>query len=46
MGIIYRLQGVEFEWDEQKAQSNIQKHEVAFGEAAEAFFDPFYLSRG
>ena len=42
MDIIYRLQGVEFEWAEQKARSNIQKHEVAFEEAAEAFFDPFY----
>jgi uncharacterized DUF497 family protein len=26
----------------QKAQSNIQKHGVAFEKAAEAFFDPFY----
>ncbi|MBI1880474.1 MAG: BrnT family toxin [Chloroflexi bacterium] len=42
MDIIYRLQGVEFEWDEDKAQSNIQKHGVTFEEAAEVFFDPFY----
>jgi len=42
MDIIYRLQGIEFEWDEQKAQSNIDKHEITFEEAAEAFFDPFY----
>ncbi|MBC8231819.1 BrnT family toxin [bacterium] len=42
MDIIYRLQGVEFEWDEDKSESNIQKHGVTFGEAAEVFFDPFY----
>jgi uncharacterized DUF497 family protein len=42
MDITYRLQGVEFEWDEQKARSNIQKHGVTFEEATEAFFDPFY----
>jgi uncharacterized DUF497 family protein len=42
MEIIYRLQGVEFEWDENKARSNIEKHSVTFEEAAEAFFDPFY----
>ncbi|MBD1934823.1 MULTISPECIES: BrnT family toxin [Cyanophyceae] len=42
MDIIYRLQGVEFEWDENKAQSNIEKHDVTFEEAAEVFFDPFY----
>jgi uncharacterized DUF497 family protein len=42
MDITYRLQGVLFEWDENKAQLNIQKHGVTFEEAAEAFFDPFY----
>ncbi len=42
MDIIYRLQGVEFEWDAQKARSNVEKHGVTFEEAAEAFFDPFY----
>lgn len=42
MDITYRLQGVEFEWDEDKAKSNIQKHGVTFEEAAEVFFDPFY----
>ena len=42
MDIIYRLQGVEFEWDENKARSNVEKHGVTFGEAAEVFFDPFY----
>lgn len=42
MDIVYRLQGVEFEWDETKAQSNIEKHGVTFEEATEVFFDPFY----
>ncbi len=42
MDIVYRLQGVEFEWDENKAAPNIQKHGVTFEEAAEIFFDPFY----
>lgn len=42
MDIIFQLQGVEFEWDEYKAQSNVEKHGVTFEEAAEVFFDPFY----
>lgn len=44
MNVIYRLQGSEFEWDANKAQSNIDKHGVTFEEAAEVFFDPFYQS--
>jgi len=42
MNIVCRLQGVEFEWNENKAQSNIEKHDVTFEEATEVFFDPFY----
>jgi hypothetical protein len=42
MNIVYRLQGMEFEWDESKAEANIQKHGVTFEEAAEVFLDPFY----
>jgi len=42
MNIVYQLQGVEFEWDSNKAQSNLEKHGVTFEEAAEVFFDPFY----
>lgn len=41
MDITHRLQDVEFAWDEDKANSNIQKHGVTFEEAAEVFFDPF-----
>lgn len=29
-----------FEWDEQKAQSNFQKHKITFAEAATVFGDP------
>lgn len=42
MDNVYRLQGIEFEWDENKAQTNFEKHGVTFEEAAEVFFDPFY----
>ena len=42
MDIVYRLQGLELEWDESKARRNVEKHGVTFEEAAEAFFDPFY----
>lgn len=42
MNIVYQLQGVQFEWDSNKAQSNIEKHDITFEEAAEVFFDPFY----
>lgn len=42
MDVVYRLQGVEFEWEENKARSNVQKHGVTFEEAAEVFFDPLH----
>ena len=29
-----------FEWDEEKAENNLQKHGVSFEEAAESFLDP------
>lgn len=29
----------EFEWDPEKAESNFQKHNVSFAEAATVFFD-------
>jgi hypothetical protein len=34
----------EFEWDTEKAASNLQKHEVSFEEAATVFFDPLSLT--
>ncbi len=42
MNRVFRLQGIEFEWNVDKAESNLRKHGVSFEEAAEAFFDPFY----
>jgi len=42
MDSVYRLQGVEFEWDTNKFQINLEKHGVSFEEVAEVFFDPFY----
>jgi uncharacterized DUF497 family protein len=42
MDSVYRLQGVEFEWDTNKFQIYLKKHGVSFEEAAEVFFDPFY----
>ena len=42
MSILYHLQDIEFQWDENKAQSNLLKHGIAFEEAAEVFFDPFH----
>lgn len=36
----FELNGVEFEWDEEKYAVNLGKHGVKFEEAAEVFFDP------
>lgn len=38
------LDGIEFEWDPNKASVNLEKHGVAFEEACEVFFDPFLRS--
>ena len=32
-----------FEWDDEKAISNLEKHGVSFGEATEVFYDPYAL---
>ncbi|MGH8863245.1 MAG: BrnT family toxin [Burkholderiales bacterium] len=37
----YRLHGVSFEWDANKAASNRVRHGVPFELACEVFFDPF-----
>jgi uncharacterized DUF497 family protein len=42
VNVTFTLQGVDFEWNRRKAQPNLKKHGVAFEEAAEVFFDPFY----
>lgn len=35
---------MEFEWDPDKAASNLEKHDISFEEAATAFGDPFSLT--
>jgi len=37
---------VNFEWDPQKAASNVRKHRVSFEEAATAFGDPLSVTIG
>ena len=32
-----------FEWDDQKARSNLRKHRVSFDEAKTVFDDPLYV---
>ena len=44
MIIEYKLQGIQFEWDSYKADTNFQKHRISFDTACEAFFDPFLQS--
>ena len=41
MKIAHILEDVDFEWDSEKADANLQKHGVSFPEACEVFFDPF-----
>lgn len=38
----HSLHGQTFEWDAEKATSNVRKHGVTFYEACEVFFDPFF----
>ncbi len=40
MDKVFAINGIEFEWDEEKYAVNIRKHGVKFEEAAEVFFDP------
>ena len=40
----YEFQGIKFEWDSHKADTNFQKHGISFDTACEAFFDPFVQS--
>ena len=43
MNVTYTLHDITFEWDSQKADENLRKHNVSFETACEAFFDPFVL---
>ena len=41
MNVKYSLHNIAFEWDSHKAAANLQKHNMTFELACEAFFDPF-----
>jgi uncharacterized DUF497 family protein len=41
MNVKYSLHNISFEWDSQKAATNLHKHSVTFELACESFFDPF-----
>jgi len=41
MDVAYRLSGIDFVWDREKAKSNLCKHGIAFETACEVFSDPF-----
>lgn len=41
MNVKYSLHNIVFEWDSQKAATNLRKHSITFELACEAFFDPF-----
>jgi uncharacterized DUF497 family protein len=41
MKVSFELNGLAFEWDDEKAKVDEEKHGVRFEEAAEAFFDIF-----
>ena len=41
MNIAYKLEELDFEWDSDKAEANLQKHDVSFTEACEVLLDPF-----
>ncbi len=38
------VDGLQFEWDPEKAAGNLEKHGITFEEACEVFFDPFLLA--
>jgi uncharacterized DUF497 family protein len=35
---------LQFEWDPEKAEKNLKKHDVSFEEASTIFFDPQFIS--
>jgi uncharacterized protein len=38
------IENMTFDWDEQKARSNLTKHDVSFDEATSVFDDPLFLT--
>jgi uncharacterized DUF497 family protein len=43
MDVRYLLQGLLFEWDQNKARTNLEKHSVSFENACEVFTDPLLV---
>jgi uncharacterized protein len=44
MNVYFVLNGITFLWDEEKARINPTNHDgITFQQAAEAFFDPFFI---
>lgn len=39
--VAHARNGIRFNWDREKAESNLGKHGVSFDAACEIFFDPF-----
>jgi uncharacterized DUF497 family protein len=44
MNIKIHFQGINFEWDVDKAFANVKKHGVDFQTSVEIFFDPFLMA--
>ena len=42
MDIQFPLNDTLFEWDSEKADTNLSKHRISFEIACQAFFDPFF----
>lgn len=45
MDVRYSFHGLLFEWDRDKAATNLRKHGVSFETACEVFLDPLLLLR-
>lgn len=43
MDVQYTFHEIVFEWDSQKAITNLRKHGISFEQACEAFLDPFLI---
>jgi uncharacterized DUF497 family protein len=46
MDVRYSFEGLLFEWDENKAARNLEKHGVSFESACEVFLDPLIRYTG
>ncbi len=38
------VNGIKFDWDEDKNHANFKKHGITFEDATEIFLDPYYVS--